>query len=556
MLVSAFDTFVRKSDQSIGKPENIRRDIATYGLAAEIGSVISAIKKRLLAEGGAEQWNVANDEIIEELGDVVWYCFSLADIANRGKPVNIFALDIANLKREIGAGDDRADRIRRVLDPEKRTEFLLAAESFPKRTKVMEFEDYQRIAFLTARTEPRTLVEVCLAVLLQLSAELFREKLPPIELELNRSLADRPINDVLGEIAWHLSALASIYGVKLSDIAQKNIDKVSFRLDREHPTPLHDEGFSSSQQFPRRFEVAFVTISKGRSRMYLDGRRLGDDLTDNAYEDDGYRFHDVMHLANAGKLGWSPVLRDLMRRKRKADPTIDEVEDGARARIIEEAIIKAIHSEGERIAKQRGTQQSAVPTHLFSEPSEITFRFLKFIRSFVVGLEVEKNRYWEWEDAILCGHRIFHRLRCEEQGTVVVDLDERSISFKREVCVRLTGKVAGFGSAHLAADAPDRAVGLDNPLTVAEGRFLEGNEEARVKVQKLAILNALGMSQPSESDLAALEVIELEGNEVSVKATGAVQRAIWAREVVSFRMTKSHVGSGELYCTAIALADD
>ena len=378
MLVSAFDTFVRGSDQSVGKPEETRRDIATYGLAGEIGSVISAIKKRLLAEGGAEQWNVANDEIIEELGDVVWYCFSLADISNPGKPVNIFAHDIANLRQEIGAGDHRADRIGQVLDPDKRAEFLLAADNFPKRTKAMEFEDYQRIAFLTARTEPRTLVEVCLAVLLQLSAELFRKKLPPIELELNTAIVDRPINNILGEIAWHLSALASIYGMKLSDIARKNMEKVSFRQDKKHPTPLHDDGCSSSQQFPRQFEVAFVTISKGRSRSVPQSQRLGDDLTDNAYDDDGYRFHDVMHLANAAKLGWSPVLRDLMRRKRKANPLIDEVEDGARARIVEEAIVKAIHSEGERLAEQRGTQQQLdVPVQLFSKSSRNHVSFSK-----------------------------------------------------------------------------------------------------------------------------------------------------------------------------------
>ncbi len=557
MLVSAFDTFVRGSDQSVGKPEETRRDIATYGLAGEIGSVISAIKKRLLAEGGAEQWNVANDEIIEELGDVVWYCFSLADISNPGKPVNIFAHDIANLRQEIGAGDHRADRIGRVLDPDKRAEFLLAADNFPKRTKAMEFEDYQRIAFLTARTEPRTLVEVCLAVLLQLSAELFRKKLPPIELELNTAIVDRPINNILGEIAWHLSALASIYGMKLSDIARKNMEKVSFRQDKKHPTPLHDDGCSSSQQFPRQFEVAFVTISKGRSRMYLDGRRLGDDLTDNAYDDDGYRFHDVMHLANAAKLGWSPVLRDLMRRKRKANPLIDEVEDGARARIVEEAIVKAIHSEGERLAEQRGTQQQlGVPAQLFSNPAEITFRFLKFIRSFVADLEVAKNRYWEWEGAIIYGHQIFHRLRCEEQGTVVVDLDARLISFKPEVCVRLNGKVAGFGSAHLAAGALDREAGLQRMQTDADGRLLEKNEAARLAVQKLAILDALGISQPTELHFAALEVKELEGNEISVKATGSVRQAMWAGGVVSFRVTKSHVGSGEFYCTAIALADD
>lgn len=554
MLVSAFDTFVRGSDQSIGKPEDVRRAIAIYGLSAEVGSVISAIKKRLLAEGGDEQWDVANDEIIEELGDVVWYCFSLADIANPDKPVNIFCHDIANLKREISAGDDRADRIRRVLHPDKRAEFLLAAEKFPKRTKVMEFEDYQTVAILTARTEPRTLVEVCLAVLLQLSAELLRKMLPAIELELNKFLADRPINDILGEIAWHLSALASIYSVRLSDIAQKNMDKVSFRLDRKHPTPLHDSSCSSSQQFPRQFEVAFVTISKGRSRMYLDGRRLGDDLTDNAYNDDGYRFHDVMHLANVAKLGWSPVLRDLMKRKRKVDPTIDEVEDGARARIVEEAIIKAIHSEGERVAKQRIAPQSPMPTPLFVSSSEITFRFLKFIRSFVEGLEVEINRYWEWEDAILEGHKIFHCLRCEGQGTVIVDLDARTVYFKREVCIELTGKVAGFGSARLLAGALDREVsGL---RTDGEGKFIEEKEATHLVVQKLAILDALGISRPTELDLNALEVKELEGRDISVKATGAVQHAMWAREVVSFRTTKSYGGPGEIYCNVIALADN
>jgi NTP pyrophosphatase (non-canonical NTP hydrolase) len=543
MLVSLYDKFVRESDQSIGKPLEIRRDIATYGLAAEIGSVVAAIKKRLLDEGGTEQWNVANDEIIEELGDVVWYCFSLAGIANPEKPVNIFAHDIANLKREIGGDDARAARIRGVLDPDKRDEFLRAAESFPKRTKAMEFEDYQRVAFLTARTEARTLAEVCLAVLWQLSAQLFRRKLPAIELELNTALVDRPINDILGEIAWHLSALASIYTVDLSEIAQKNIKKVSFRLDRKHPTPLHDNACLPSQQFPRHFEVAFVTISKGRSRMYLGGRRLGDDLTDNAYDDDGYRFHDVMHVANAAKLGWSPVLRDLMRRKRKADPVVDEVEDGARARIVEEAIVKAIHSEGKRLVEQQGAQQPDMPLRLFSNRAEITFRFLKFIHNFVAGLEVQKNRYWEWEDAIMEGHQIFHRLRCEEQGTVVVDLEARSISFKPEVCVRLVGKVAGIGSAHQA-----------NPRFAIRGS--RRKEATRLEVQKRALLNALGITHPSEPDFAAVEIKELEGNEISVKASGPVQQAMWARDVVSFRATTLQVGSGEFYCTVIALADD
>jgi hypothetical protein len=54
--------------------------------------------------------------------------------------------------------------------------------------------------------------------------------------------------------------------------------------------------------------------------MYWSGHRLGDDLTDNARDDDGYRFHDVMHLANVANLGWSPVLRKMMGRRRRDPP--------------------------------------------------------------------------------------------------------------------------------------------------------------------------------------------------------------------------------------------
>ena len=40
-------------------------------------------------------------------------------------------------------------------------------------------------------------------------------------------------------------------------------------------------------------------------------------LFPNAYRDDGYRFHDVMHLTFAALLGWSPVLRSLLRKMEK-----------------------------------------------------------------------------------------------------------------------------------------------------------------------------------------------------------------------------------------------
>ena len=531
MLVSDYDRFVQQTDKTLGKSQSERRDIATFGLAAEIGSVTAAIKKRLLADSASDGWSTPNDEIIRELGDVMWYCFALAPIANESsKPVNIFAHDIANLRREIGGDGERAAKLRYVLDPEKRAAFLKAAEAFPKLTRNMRFEDYQNIAFLTARTSGKVLVEVCLAVLSQLTATLFRHDLPDIELELNRAIESRPINDILGEIAWHISALASTYGLSLDEIAQANMEKVSQRYLRTVPTPLHDRRFPEQERFPRRFEVVVVSTSRRRSRMYLNGKRLGDDLTDNAYEDDGYRFHDVMHFANVAKLGWSPVLRSLMQRKRKSQPRTDEVEDGARAKIVEEAVIKAIHSEGVRLAQLRDPGKRRARQQLFLNRSEISNHFIDFIRNVVADLEVEKNKSWEWEDAIVDGYAIFHRLRTERQGTIIVDLEKRSVEFDPKIGMDLAGKVAGIGSA--TADQPER-----RDLCLRE-----------------AIIRSLGL-EPTPALLRNLRVIELDRGIVSVKAQGKVQEAMWDRNVVSFRTTITMDG-GRSYCGAVALSDD
>ncbi|WP_372511654.1 hypothetical protein [Carbonactinospora thermoautotrophica] len=39
--------------------------------------------------------------------------------------------------------------------------------------------------------------------------------------------------------------------------------------------------------------------------MEMDGQPVGDSLSDKAYEDIGYRWHDVFHLSYAACLGWS-----------------------------------------------------------------------------------------------------------------------------------------------------------------------------------------------------------------------------------------------------------
>lgn len=555
MLISEYDAFVKKTDQSIGRPREDQLDIARYGLVAEIGSVVSAIKKKLLGEASGGVWNCPNEEIVEELGDVMWYCFSLARIANPDRPVNIFAHDIARLKTQISSKDEAARKISRQLDPSKRSEFLEAAEKFPKRTKALEFEDYQSLAILTARTKDKTLAGVCLAVLLQLSAQLFRAKLPSSEREINKDVADEPVNDVLGEIAWHVSALASIFELSLSDVAEKNVDKASSRWAPDSKK-LHDEGFPEAEKLPRQFEVAFVTVEQGRSRMYVDGRRLGDELTDNAYEDDGYRYHDVMHLANAAKLGWSPVLRNLMKRKRKSDAKKDEVEDGARAQIVEEAVIKAIHSEGERIASFRAAERGDEPVPLFQSSADISFRFLKLIQNMVKPLEVYGNSLGDWEAAILAGFQIYHKLRCEQQGTVKVDLEQGTLEFRPEVYVDLDGQVAGLGTAYIRAEDIN-VTWNEGEVSGRELGIYLGNQDELVRLvaQKRAILRSLEILNPAQQDFQDLEVIDVTGGQrISVKAKGGVQKAMWKRRVVSFRTSSIVLGPG-FHCTAIAMTD-
>jgi hypothetical protein len=430
------------------------------------------------------------------------------------------------------AEDERSRKIQQTLDKSKKDQFLKAAENFPN-TSQMTFGDYQILAFLTARTAGKQLLEVCLSVLWQLGAELMRRFLPEIELDLNRSVVDRKVNVILGEIAWHVAAVASLYHLSLDDVAVFNQRKLNFRQNRADPTPLHDEFYPAQEQLPRQFEVTFVSVGPGRTRMYMNGRQMGNELTDNAYDADGYRFHDVMHLANAAMLGWSPVLRSMLGRKRRSTPEVDEVEDGARARIVEELIIKAVHAEGERLARARHPEMDPEQLRLFENSADLTFRLLKTIRSFAAGLEVESNRYWEWEEAILRGFDLFYEIRRNGQGRVRVDLEQKSLEFSPCVHLDIPGTVCGMGADVIEASRANEA-GLADSL-------------------RRATLAALG-EPPSVSNLSLIDVdLSLE-SAPRVQVQGDLRCALWRSRVVALRAMVAR-GAAHVNCTVLALAD-
>ena len=57
----------------------------------------------------------------------------------------------------------------------------------------------------------------------------------------------------------------------------------------------------------------------------------------------------MIHLAFACVLGWSPLVRKMLGAKRKSNPKVDEVEDGARAILIEEGIATSIFGQAKQL---------------------------------------------------------------------------------------------------------------------------------------------------------------------------------------------------------------
>ena len=549
MLIREYSSFAERTDWKKELPMAERKRIAQYGIAAEIGSLVSAVKKKLLAPSRSA-WNEANDEIVEELGDVLWYVAMFTRLEGQSL-AEIARSDLAALSLEI----DKDRTFKAALDQDKYRQFLRESPEYVDDSEGRAFTEYQELAFLTSRTQGQDLLHVCLTRLLFYSTVLLSKGFPQVEKLMQKDILDLPLQRALGMILWHVSAAARVFDKTLDEVAQFNIDKLRelYNTDCEDPTPLHDDGSEvpSSQKFPREFEVSFVTVGPGRLQMYHDGARLGDELTDNSSEDDGYRFHDIMHLANAAKLGWSPVLRSLMRRKRKFSPSIDEAQDGARAQIVEEAVVKAVHSEGERIGGGEAYCDAHRRVTLFTSKEQIPFSFLKLIKNLVKGLEVSKNRLWEWQEAIVEGHRIYAALHQEGQGTVRIDLNARTISFAPQVSPALKGAVVGtgIGKADLDGNAGDR-------LSAFKREALEDDPDrvARLVAQKDAILRSLGLSPEDEGTRNEIAVSDLPSGEVSVKTFGRVQEAAWRKGAICFQ-TVDVVFEGGVLCYAIALGD-
>lgn len=217
---------------------------------------------------------------------------------------------------------------------------------------------------------------------------------------------------------WYLQAVQAA-GVPFARIARSNIDKACSRFlepDRD-ALPTFDSKFPEEERLPAYFEIKITQRKSGQSYLQWNGVFIGDPLTDNIRDPDGYRFHDVFHFAHAAILHWSPTFRTLIKQKRKSDPKFDETQDGGRAIVIEEGLTAWVFS-------------CAKNLNLFEGQNRLSFDLLKTVHQFVRGYEVEACPLKMWEHAILEGYKVFRKVRENNGGIVIGDRKARSITYK------------------------------------------------------------------------------------------------------------------------------
>lgn len=360
-------------------------DQLRFGFFGEIGGVLSAVKKSHREFGDGETATVR-----EELGDALWY---LAAVTREYKH-NLDAVGasaIAELTRRYHPGTQPAS----------------ANLTFDQLDGL--------VAFCT----PQIAAEPTETHLLRLGARAGEL------LTLKSDLATVDPVEALGRLLGDMVVVSAVFKLRLKDIATENLAKIESRWPTEAKyRALFDDGLQAFEQFPREFTMRFIERETPGGKQYviqqMNGVNIGDRLTDNVGEPDGYRFHDVFHLAYIAHLGWSPVIRGLLKLKRKSIADLDENQDGARAMIVEEGIVAWIFNH----AEDRGLFADA-------KPGKLEYGLLKQVHDMVKGYEVAGCPLWQWERAILDGFKVFREIAEAGGGAVHVNLIEHTIVFEK-----------------------------------------------------------------------------------------------------------------------------
>ncbi len=341
------------------------------GLFGEVGSIMATSKKQLREKTAYAGYQQA---VEEEFGDTLWYFTALC--------------------RHLGIGVDT---------------FLSKAANQDGYSKCIAASDLLDgpVSNISSVSALPTLDETLLNLGEATAALLDIKSLDEQTNGLLRAFSDR-----------YLQALQAA-NVSFSKIAHMNIEKTRGRfLDPDISTlPTFDSNFPDEERLPLHFKIKITQRKSGQSYLQWNGVFIGDPLTDNILDPDGFRFHDVLHFAHAAILHWSPTFRALIKQKRKSDPKLDEAQDGGRAIVVEEGLIAWIFSRAKYL-------------DFFDGQNSVSFDMLKTIQQFVRGYEVEECPLKLWERVILEGYEIFRHVRDNNGGIVVGDREARTIIYE------------------------------------------------------------------------------------------------------------------------------
>jgi NTP pyrophosphatase (non-canonical NTP hydrolase) len=293
----------------------------------------------------------------------------------------------------------------------------------------LTFRDYQKQAILTNRVRGHDLPSI-MVPLLGLAGEagslLSEYKKWMREGERYRPFTDQ-VAEEIGDILWYLANIAEKEGLDLQEIAEENLAKIADRFHPAHAesTPLfgvdrYDGGYPENERLPLSLTVEFrETEIAGRRKLEttIKGKQFGDSLTDNSHVDDGYRFHDVFHFTSAILLGWSPIVRRTLGVKRKSVPQVDEVEDGARAGVTEEAIAAVVFGYAKDFS-------------FFQGSDTVEFALLRMIKQMTAPFEVRDKALRQWEISILEGYSVWREMVANKGGVFIGDAIARTVRYQ------------------------------------------------------------------------------------------------------------------------------
>lgn len=291
----------------------------------------------------------------------------------------------------------------------------------------MELADYERAVADTDILDPDDLVLPMLGLAGEVGGLVAQYKKIQRDHTGYRAFTDE-VREELGDLFWYATALARRCNLSLEEILTDNLRKTQERFLRPTtppPHPLFDNDVDPSERLPRTLDITFIESTahnRGASPVpivyiHRGTQAVGDPLDDNSDDDDNYRYHDVFHIAHMAMLGWSPVMRSLLRVKRSTDRDTDRVQDGGRAIAVEEGLSAYVFAAARDHSHFRTS--TTVPTEI-----------IKACRAMTAHLEVSRRSGQDWEYAILAGYQVFAQLVAHRGGTVHADLENRSLSFR------------------------------------------------------------------------------------------------------------------------------